>query len=345
MGAMNGMLEGYRKGRMDLYKQQRNEFDANFKTMMQKHQEFRKEMEDAVKLAATNKEAGFAAAELAATKANSPVVQAMLRKGELVRASQFVKDLQKADENAFDFVAKQRENEAKEEAALKRHKEDLAARERQHKETLAAQDRRAAEKGTRGAASQETALRVMQQDIDNAQYNLTDLKNLAQPTGKLPGGSVAFAQKFTGDITSMLMRYAANQQIDEGLQGMDALMLNTAFDIASAQSGGRGQLSDAKVRAIVSQMPLDEQPESTKATKWAALFKRVEAANDSMPENKKLKIPEDLKKYYMGTRAPSEPSGDVDIETERSRAKGAIAAGAKEDEVRQRFKQKTGQEL
>jgi hypothetical protein len=141
------------------------------------------------------------------------------------------------------------------------------------------------------------------------------------------------------------MRYAANQQIDEGLQGMDALMLNTAFDIESAQSGGRGQLSDAKVRAIVSQMPLDEQPESTKATKWAALFKRVEAANDSMPENKKLKIPEDLKKYYMGTRLQSEPSGNVDIETERSRAKAAIAANAPEDVVRQRFKQKTGQEL
>jgi len=130
MGAMDGMLKCYRQGRIDLYKQQRNEFDANFKTMLQKHQEFRKEMEDAVKLAATNKEAGFAAAELAATKANSPVVQAMLRKGELVRASQFVKDLQKADENAFDFVAKQREKDIDRDAAERRNRESMAQRER-----------------------------------------------------------------------------------------------------------------------------------------------------------------------------------------------------------------------
>jgi hypothetical protein len=141
MGAMDGMLKGYRQGRMDLYKQQRNEFDANFKTMIQKHQEFRKEMEDAVKLAATNKEAGFAAAELAATKAGSTPVQAMLRKGELIRASQFVKELQKADENAFDFVAKQRENELKEEATAKRHREDMAQRERLAKEQNALREK------------------------------------------------------------------------------------------------------------------------------------------------------------------------------------------------------------
>jgi hypothetical protein len=141
MGAMDGMLKGYRQGRMDLYKQQRNEFDANFKTMIQKHQEFRKEMEDAVKLAATNKEAGFAAAELAATKAGSTPVQAMLRKGELVRANDFVKDLQKADENAFAFVARQRENEIKEEATAKRHKEDMAQRERLAKEQNALREK------------------------------------------------------------------------------------------------------------------------------------------------------------------------------------------------------------
>jgi len=80
MGAMNGMLEGHRKGRADLYKQQLSEFDKNFKSMLQKHAEFRKEMEDAVKLAATNKEAGMQAAELAAVKSGSEIVKAQLRK-------------------------------------------------------------------------------------------------------------------------------------------------------------------------------------------------------------------------------------------------------------------------
>jgi hypothetical protein len=295
LGNMNAMLEGHQKGRADLYKKERNEFDTNFKAMIKKHEEFRKKMEDAIKLAPRDKEKAMADAKIAAVEAGSDIVKAQLDRGYLADAYKTVDELQKG-------ITKVKEAYEKETAAERRHRESLGARERQHRETLAAQDRRAAEKGTRGSASQETSLRVMQQDIGNAKYNLEDLKNLAEKTGKLPGGSVAFAQKFTGDMTSMLMRYAANQQIDEGLQASDALMLNLAFDIASAQSGGRGQLSDAKVRAVVSQMPLDEQPESTKATKWAALMTRVDEANKTLPKDRQVEIPESLHKYYMGSR-------------------------------------------
>jgi len=308
MGAMNGMMEGYRKGRADLYKQERNQFDANFKTMIQKHTEFRKEMEDAVKLAATNKEAGQAAAELAAAKAGSPIIQAMVRQGRLVDSYKTMDESQNGVKDAVKMEQKARAEEEK----ARQHRADMAQRERQQRETMAQRERLAKEKtaaSPRGGAAQETALRVMQQDIGNAKYNLEDLKNLSEKKGKLPGGSVAFAQKFTGDISSMLMRYAANQNIDEGLQANDALMLNLAFDIASAQSGGRGQLSDAKVRAVVSQMPLDEQPENTKATKWAALMTRVDEANKTLPSDRQVEIPENLRKYYMGSRTESSQPG------------------------------------
>lgn len=175
--------------------------------------------------------------------------------------------------------------------------------------------------GGRKGSAQDTAIGVLQQDVLNANYNLKDLKDLASPTGKLPGGSVAFAQKFTGDITSMLMRYAANSNIDEGLQGMDALMLNLAFDIASAQSGGRGQLSDTKVRAVVSQMPLDEQPEYTKATKWAALLERVDNANKTLPDDKKIEIPADVRSYYSKGRAGVSSSSSSPKEGDKSKSK------------------------
>ena len=87
MNAMNGMLEGHQKGRQDLYRQERDTFEKNFKSMLQKHAEFRKEMDDAIKLASTDKQAGIAAAELAATKAGSSIVQAQLRKGDLLLTS------------------------------------------------------------------------------------------------------------------------------------------------------------------------------------------------------------------------------------------------------------------
>ena len=68
-------------------------------------------------------------------------------------------------------------------------------------------------------------------------------------------------------------------------------------------------MSDAKVRAVVAQMPLDEQPEDTKSTKWAALMTRVNEANKSMPEDKRVEIPKQIQEYYMGRRLGRGESG------------------------------------
>jgi hypothetical protein len=143
MNAMNGMLEGHQKGRADLYKKEYIEFDKNFKSMLQKHAEFRKEMEDAVKLAATNKEAGIANARLAAAKSGSNIVKAMLDQGRLMDAYKLVDESQIGSENALKTEAKLRSDAEKAAAAERRHREDMAARERMRLATLtAAQGRR-----------------------------------------------------------------------------------------------------------------------------------------------------------------------------------------------------------
>ena len=119
MQAMNGMLEGYQKGRQDLYKKEAIEFDKNFKAMLSKHAEFRKEMENAIKLAATDKEAGMQAAELAATKAGSSIVQAQLRKGDLVGAYKLVDESSKGAEKALTLESTMRQKAADRENAIK----------------------------------------------------------------------------------------------------------------------------------------------------------------------------------------------------------------------------------
>ena len=104
MNAMNGMLEGYRAGRNDLYKRERDVFDKNFKTMLQKHAEFRKEMDDAIKLAQTNRQAGLQAAELAAVRAGSEIVKAQVRRGDLLGAYETVKDAEAGAVKALEMV-------------------------------------------------------------------------------------------------------------------------------------------------------------------------------------------------------------------------------------------------
>lgn len=120
MNAMNGMLEGHRKGRLELYRQERDTFDKNFRSMLKKHEEFRKEMEDAVKLAATDKDTAMQKAELAATKAGSEIVKAQLRKGDLMSAYKLVDESAKGAENALKTEAAMRQKAADRAAAMQR---------------------------------------------------------------------------------------------------------------------------------------------------------------------------------------------------------------------------------
>jgi hypothetical protein len=167
MSAMNGMLDGYQKGRQDVYKKEAAEFDKNFKAMLSKHAEFRKEMEDAIKLAATNKEAGFQAAELAATKAGSSIVQAQLRKGDLVGAYNLVKESAQGADKALTLESNMRQKAAERAAADERARLDRAASaerarlDREAREATAKANRDAADarEKIRATATKDNALK------------------------------------------------------------------------------------------------------------------------------------------------------------------------------------------
>jgi hypothetical protein len=80
MAGMNGMLEGYKRGRADIYKRERDMFDKNFKALQTKVQIARDELADAVMLKTKNFEAGRVAEEVAIAKTGSSVLEATLKK-------------------------------------------------------------------------------------------------------------------------------------------------------------------------------------------------------------------------------------------------------------------------
>ena len=321
LNAMGGMMKGWQQGRADLWKREVQEFDKNMLTWKAKLDDAMKKAEAAYKILPYNR----AEAESKLNEIISIMGSAVLK--EKNRQQGFTPTYQ-----LLENLAKDADSAIKESGVERRHRESMEARKTEaskpnyqfyasgdkviavntkdpsdikevtNKELAASIKLGTPPKASGANAAQGTAIRVMQQDIGNAKYNLEDLKEAGEKAGKLPGGSVAFANYFKGDIKSDIIRYATNQFVETDLQSNDALMLNLAFDIASAQSGGRGQLSDAKVRAVVAQMPLDEQPEDTKATKWAALMTRVNEANKSMPDDKRVEIPKKIQEYYMGRR-------------------------------------------
>jgi len=77
MSSMNGMLEGYQKGRADLYKKEQIEFDKNFKAMQSKIATLEKELSEAMELKKLDREQGELQITMALAKADSPVLREM----------------------------------------------------------------------------------------------------------------------------------------------------------------------------------------------------------------------------------------------------------------------------
>ena len=84
MSAMNGMLEGYQKGRADLYKKEQIEFDKNFKAMQAKVATLEKALTEAMEVKKYDKEKGELMVTMALAEAESPVLKAMrLNQGDI----------------------------------------------------------------------------------------------------------------------------------------------------------------------------------------------------------------------------------------------------------------------
>jgi hypothetical protein len=124
MASMKGMMEGWQQGRQDLYKKESDEFTKNYNRMLKIHGEFRQEMEDAIKLASTNKEAAYEAAHTAAVKLGSDIVKHQVNEGNFKAAIESVKAMDKLVADMKKTVNKQLSD------ALKRESELQIARER-----------------------------------------------------------------------------------------------------------------------------------------------------------------------------------------------------------------------
>ena len=84
MYAMNGMLEGYQKGRADLYKKEQIEFDKNFKAMQAKVATLEKALTEAMEVKKYDREKGDLMVTMALAQAESPVLKAMrLNQGDI----------------------------------------------------------------------------------------------------------------------------------------------------------------------------------------------------------------------------------------------------------------------
>lgn len=71
MSGMNGMLEGYQKGRKDLYRKEKDAFDTNIKQLKVRYDMLDRQLKDALQTYQTDKQAGLRDAEIAFAQAGA----------------------------------------------------------------------------------------------------------------------------------------------------------------------------------------------------------------------------------------------------------------------------------
>ena len=246
MYAMNGMLEGYQKGRADLYRKEKDSFDKNFKSMQEAVKTLEKDYEEAVKMYQYDKEAGEIARKLALARSGSPLFKAMEDRVGMVGTLSAIKELRSSVDKG---VTLQNNLQAKADAeanAERRSREAMAQRER-----LANLQREAKSPATKaqGQNALTFASRVYG-NIENATNDLVNLTNLpAVAESPIFAGMIgADRDTVLRNITAFAARKVTNKDqrafeqiansLDAALARLEAQGLATGATKAAIQSFG-----------------------------------------------------------------------------------------------------------
>lgn len=144
MGAMNGMMEGHRKGRQDLFKQESQQFEKNFKAMQAKVSAALAEYQEALKVKQQDSEAGELMAQVALARSESPLLKAIKAKQGDAAVLERLKEVNKSVTVDMPKTINDLQDKSDAAAAVeRRHREAMEQRERIARENRIAADERA----------------------------------------------------------------------------------------------------------------------------------------------------------------------------------------------------------
>ena len=288
MYAMNGMLEGYQKGRADLYKKEQIEFDKNFKALQAKVATLEKGLAEAMEVAKIDKEKGDLMVTMALAKADSPVLKAMrLNQGDIA-VLQNVRRV-KNDVNTVAGLINSNAQEAnrREEAA-----EAMAQRERHQRENAARAERMAKEKMSHAEKIKELKSMQRPASATNERYANTVYRasnevlrslELVERLGITVGGGVLGNVVGKGTIPSEVQRYLGQSMTDEQQRNYNTAMSGISLELAYVLNGGykpnEGQIN--KLETLLAVGPNDTFGNA--AYKFADVSAKLKAAVEVSP--------------------------------------------------------------
>jgi len=199
MSAMNGMLEGYRKGRADLYVKEKDIFEKNVKALQTQYNMLREELEDFTKRADLTYSQKVSGARLAALKNQQTFMAQYIDKVGLPQAIKRIDEQIGNINKVADFIDREniRANERIEQARLR-------AEDRQFQRKLAAET--AARRMTVGKKQlmQGSDGKMYAYDPDTQQFSPVALpagvESVAKPGSRAGQNALTFASRVYGNI-------------------------------------------------------------------------------------------------------------------------------------------------
>lgn len=319
--AFGGAMEGLVKGDQEVFKREAATFDKNLKVAMAKNNEAMSKYKLAFEKHKGDLGAAMQEIQLEAAAHNDTVTGALARANNAKGIMQQIQAMARTEagmqKTAQQFEThrmdmEQRERIAERRAAQQDRRLDIMDRrqtdtnstkgwqvlqkpdgsvvrinaitgEKADVEDTAGLHKPSSKGGSSGAMSAIQA--TMYTDVATGYFRMDKLKDMSKQAGEPVGGSAFLESQMKADgLVSVLRNYAVNKSLPADLQQQDALLLGVAFDVASARSGGRGQLSDAKIREVTRQMPLQSNDKETRALKYELIENQLHEANNTLPE-------------------------------------------------------------
>jgi hypothetical protein len=234
MGAMNGMMEGHRKGRQDLYKQELQQFEKNFKAMQAKVSAALADLQEALKVKQYDNEAGDLEIQAVLARSESPFLKAVKDKQGDAAVLERLKEVNKSvTVDMPNTINTLQEKADAATAAERRFRETMEQRQR-----LARLQREGGGGGGGkggGAANARYAFNINESFSQAA----TDLLNVSQmPKNTVLGTFAGMTGQSGNTLLSSLENVAARAVTSEDSRLMQQIVAGLDQNMARALGGG-----------------------------------------------------------------------------------------------------------
>jgi len=270
LSAQNGMLEGYQKGNMDVYKKQKDIFDENQKSLSKAIEGLKYELTQAEKTASVNKELAMAQVQQAVSKYGADTLGKYIDQFGLPKGVEYVKSLERMDKENQDRILKQK----KEAFDMAMQTANLAL----NKERVALQKEKLSTKGS-SALVAGRAENIREAFVQAAK----DVENISKfPKGTVLSTFSGMSGQDGATLTQSLANTFARNVTPDDSRFLQQLTSGLEINMANALGGGYAS-SAAKSRIDTYKSQIPKEGDSAEA---AAMFlARIKQEMNILAEN------------------------------------------------------------